>query len=291
MVYATNNMRRRMGRGARMHVKKKNYDLLFVSMIILVVALINVFVYRATRLKEPVFLTHTYAVEPTNDQVLYFYYITNMDQKENIMHILFPELKGEGHAAILKENKKIDDYGTYSLYEMAVNVPFADTLHNKETITQMEVVWSDHRHTTVDIGTLKFLEPSQDLDVFHEIQESSDEVSTKITFTPEKNITLNGLKVPLEGNLEDLFLFCDDTGKSLDFPLQCKAGKEMSLYIKWNIPSRNEHKHFVMALTPYIEIQCADGTRGVLPISYDMTYHPKWSTQEIYRISAMKGVS
>ncbi len=274
-----------------MHIKKSNKELLLVCMMIVLVAAINLFVYRATHLQEPIFLTHEYIVAEEENTTLCFYYIYNTEEKERIVDVIFPQMQGERHSGVFLQHKKVGDYGIYGLYEITIKFPWVDTLQNRETITQMELVWSDQRHTMEEIGHIRFLESDIGIDTYTSYQKiQSTDTSSTLSFVPKEDMTLTGLKIPLEG-YEDLWSISNADGEALVFPTHYTAGTEVHLQVKMNMSSRDERKHAVIKMMPYIQIECADGTKVTCTFSDWMRYQPKWTTREIYRILSIKGVS
>lgn len=126
--------------------------------VIVLVFVLNFFVFRLAYLQEPIFLTHAYAFTAEESSHMGFYYITNADEKRQPLEITCPEL-GEDEIFEVIDTEQWQGHGMYTWNEMWVDFDVPDRIGDLSNVilTQMQVKWSDGTETPVDIGEVRFL--------------------------------------------------------------------------------------------------------------------------------------
>ena len=104
---------------------KKQRELTMILGVIVLVFVLNFFVFRLAYLQEQIFLTHAYAFTAEESSHVGFYYITNADEKRQPLEITCPEL-GEDEIFEVIDTEQWQGHGMYTWNEMWVDFDVPD---------------------------------------------------------------------------------------------------------------------------------------------------------------------
>lgn len=267
---------------------KKKWELPLVLGVILFAFFINITIYLAARLKEPVFLSHYYSV-PLEDQLsLEFSYITNRDEEKEILSVSLPELRNvEG----TPWGQSKEDYGVYSLYETSIEFFFPEELLNSELIfTEMEILCADGTRTCVDVGEVHLFVPFEDSSALSGIGRGRDYDGSAYTkWRAMEDVEILGFSHYGENRFSDLLRLEDEHGEELAFPVALEEGDLFCLNARFEIPQGDYRRQEVIGIQPSIQVRTANGSNGAVSLGEMVEHEPNLGFRQIYRILKMKG--
>lgn len=268
---------------------KKPNELFVVVCLILFACATNFFVYQASRLEDPVFLVHAYAVEQTQQTKLRFYYIQNHEDMVDIIDISFPEWQAGTKMDTSFHQESYGTYGRYRVSAIVVDFAFSAPIDTPITLKQMQVQWANGKTSMENLGNLVFF-PSQTKDWFlSQSGESDNQGTADYTGMIQEDVELVGLDIPLENYFAGT-LQIQQNDHALQFPQKLSANTQWQIKTQFLLPKRDNRRHMVIQIQPALVVQRADGTMGTLVLYDSMTYEPHFSQWEIFHILHMRGV-
>lgn len=239
-------------------------------------------------------MTHVFTAEQGDANLNKFYYITNEADQRSPVWVYWPEL-GEGISGeepfwCMEEST----HGVYSVRTFALTYDFLDELplEDERLLTQMQVKWSDGTETLAEIGAL-YIFAERDISeegwdsVGSGFRENIPYDSYEKTFL--EDMTLTGVRMPLEDRYGDLLSVTDQAGEEMAFPLAEKKNDTFTMQTQFVVPKKDARSHMVLELKPVLEGVRANGQPIRLLMEDSARYVPDWSFVEVYRILHMKG--
>lgn len=267
---------------------KKKWELPLVLGVILFSFFINITIYLAARLEEPVFLSHYYSV-PLEDQFsLEFSYIANRDEEKEILSVSLPEL-GDVEGNPWGQSK--ENYGVYSLYETSIEFFFPEELLGSDLIfTQMEILCADGVRTLVDVGEVHLFVPlaeSSAISATGSGKENDGSIYSK--WRAMEDVEILGLSHYGENRFSDLLRLEDENGEEITFPVSLAEGDFFRLDACFEIPQGDYRRQEIIGIQPSIQVRAANGSDGAVSLGEMVEHEPNLGFRQIYRILKMKG--
>lgn len=268
---------------------KKQRELTMILGVIVLVFVLNFFVFRLAYLQEPIFLTHAYALTAEESFHVGFYYITNADEERQPLEITCPEL-GEDEVFAVIDTAQWQGHGMYTWNEMWVDFDVPERVGDLSNVilTQMQVKWSDGTETPVDIGEVRFLAAQEEQSLPWTEMETDDTDASYSMEVPE-DLTVTGIRMPMENHFSDLLTVKDHEGQPMTFPVAYQKGDTLSLETELSLTEKDNRAHMVIDVVPVLEMETAAGEKVCAYLYDSMKYTPDMNILEIYRILHMKG--
>lgn len=269
---------------------KRKYEIPIVLGLILFAYIINLMVYFATRLEEPVFLSHYYSQPMEENPRMKFYYIANRDEEKGIKSLSFLENNAQlGEIQCLEWEKT--DIGVYSVYTADVEFCFPeDVQHSEIIVTRLDVKWEDNLETVADIGEIHLYPIEEKSDVMKMTGTGSDNGGNAYTkWQVMQDVEILGVGYYGENRFSDLLAVKGEGGVSLSFPILLSAGEFFRMDTSFVIPVGEYRRQEVVHVVPLLQVRCEDGSVAEIPVYNSMDYEPNLGFRQIYRILMMKG--
>ena len=268
---------------------RKQKDLTMILGVIVLVFVLNFFVFRLAYLKEPLFFTHAYTFAAEESSDVGFYYITNSDEKRQPLEITCPEL-GEDEVFEVTGTQQWVEHGLYTWNKMRVDFNVQDRVGDLSNmiLTQMQVKWSDGTETMVDIGEVRFLGKEEKRTLLWTQIGAGDSGASYSMEVPE-DLTVTGIRMPMENRFSDLLTVEDGEGQPLTFPKTYQKGDTLSVKTDVFLTEKDNRAHMVIHVVPVLEMETAEGEEVCAYLYSSMHYTPVMNIIEIYRIMHMKG--
>lgn len=275
-------------KGAKRHMNKEKNLTVILGVIVLVFVL-NFFVFRLAYLKEPLFLTHAYTFAAEESSDVGFYYITNDDEKRQPLEITCPEL-GEDEVFEVIDTEQWQGHGIYTWNKMRVDFDVPDRVGDLSNVilTQMQVKWSDGTETMVDIGEVCFL-GKEGKRVLPWTQMGFGDTNASYVMEVPEELTVTGIHMPMENRFSDLLTVKDREGQPLTFPKTYQKGDTLSVDTDLLLTEKDNRAHMVIHVAPVLEMETTEGEKVYAYLPNSMHYTPEMNILEIYRILHMKG--
>ncbi|WP_278871971.1 hypothetical protein [Anaerotignum lactatifermentans] len=267
---------------------KKQKELTMILGVIVLVFVLNFFVFRLAYLQEPIFLTHAYAFTAEESSRMGFYYITNADEKRQPLEISCPEL-GEDEIFEVIDTEQWQGHGMYTWNEMWVDFDVPERVGDLSNVilTQMQVKWSDGTETPVDIGEVRFL-AAQEEQVLSWSGMGAGDTDASYSMEVPEDLTVTGIRMPMENHFSDLLMVKDGEGQPMTFPASYQQGDTLSLETELSLTEKDNRAHMVIDVVPVLEMETATGEKVCAYLYDSMKYTPDMNILEIYRILHMK---
>lgn len=245
-----------------MNLSKKK---VVVGLLLLIIAWTgNIIYYKKHVLKEPVFIK-SYSDIKQGMRGFDLYYISNINDKDDIIKIIFPEL-GEDPAEF-HVNDRNSDRRYYKLNEIyvATNSDTSDKYKNK-LITKAEVQFASGRAIKVDIGNI-YLYGSEDNQApalkSNYVSSGSDNTGSA-RFIADKDINITGIncKFPELINKSIKLTINNEDLKDIKFPLIIKNGEEVRVNYYFNFDKNSIESSNIYNFSVDILTEDASGVKG-----------------------------
>lgn len=268
---------------------KKQKDITMILGAIVLVFILNFFVFRLAYLQEPIFLTHAYAFTAEESSHVGFYYITNADETRQPLGIICPEL-GEDEIFEVIDTEQWQGHGIYTWNEMWVDFDIPERIGDLSNVilTQIQVKWSDGTEMPVDIGEVRFLAAEEKQTLPWTWTGAGDQDAFYSMEIPE-DLTVTGICMPMENHFSDLLTVKDSEGQPMTFPVSYEQGNPLFLKTELSLAETDNRAHMVIDVVPVLEMETAAGEKVCAYLYDSMKYTPDMNILEIYRILHMKG--
>lgn len=268
---------------------KKQRELTTILGVIVLVFVLNFFVFRLAYLQEPIFLTHAYTFTSEESSDVGFYYITNADETRYPLEITCPEL-GDDEAFEVTGTQQLTEHGIYAWNEMWVDFDVQDRVGDLSNVilTQMQIKWSDGTETMADIGEVRFLGKEEKRTLLWTQMGAGDTEASYSMEVPE-DLTVTGIHMPMGNRFSDLLTVEDGAGQPLTFPKNYQKGDTLSVDTDVFLTEKDNRAHMVIDVVPVLEMETPAGEKVCAYLYNSMKYTPDMSILEIYRILHMKG--
>ncbi len=267
----------------------KEKNLAMILGVIVLVFVLNFFVFRLAYLKEPLFLTHAYAFAAEEASHVGFYYITNADEKRQPVEITCPEL-GEDEVFQVTNTEQWQGHGIYAWNKMWVdfNVPERVGDLSNVILTQMMVKWSDGTETPVDIGEVCFLGKEENK-ILPWTQMEAGDASALYSMEVPEDLTTTGISMPMSNRFFNLLSIKDENGQPITLPKAYQKGDNLTLSTELSLTEKDNRAHMVIDVVLILDMETASGEKVCAYLPNSMHYTPEMNILEIYRILHMKG--
>lgn len=268
---------------------KKQRQLTMILGVIVLVFVLNFFVFRLAYLQEPIFLTHAYAFTAEESSHVGFYYITNADEKRQPLEITCPEL-GEDEIFEVIDTEQWQGHGMYAWNEMWVDFDMQERVGDFSSVilTYMLVKWSDGTETPVDIGEVRLMGTEEE-QVLPWTQMGAGDTDASYSMEVPEDLTVTGIRMPMENHFSDLLTVKDGEGQPMVFPAAYKKGNTLTLRTDLSLAEKDNRAHMVIDVVPVLEMETAEGEKVCAYLHDSLHYTPEMNILEIYRILHMKG--
>ncbi|WP_027623418.1 hypothetical protein [Clostridium lundense] len=229
-----------------MSLNKKHAAIGIVLLIITWVG--NVFYYKKHVLKEPIFLKHYYHITKENSDFK-LYYIENINSKENINNIVFPEV-GEEHIEFYKYSDNTNKR-YYQMKSVGINIYKDDSAkilekYENKVITNVKVEFSSGRVMNVDIGKIYLCSDNEGKDVLFTRKSSySDSSSGYDSFIIDKNIKIKAICSKFPEITNDILQVNKESLKNIKFPITLKTGDKLDIKYKFKFNKDDIRKNYL----------------------------------------------
>lgn len=227
----------------------------------------NIIYYKKQVLKEPLFMKHYYDID-NNRGELRLSYIDNINSKNKVVSIMFPEIGQQFYCQEVWENS---DRRYYVLKTIQVNLKNKDTnkiakeFENK-IITQAEVILFNGEKLNVNLGKIYiYREETKEnhLKTFGTTG-SSDYTGSKL-FNADRDIKIIGIKGKIYEEIKDV-LQVSIEGKNLSaitFPINLKKGDPFDISYAFKFNKNDVRKNNAYSFTLDILTEDFQGNKGV----------------------------
>lgn len=210
----------------------------------------NILYYNAHVLKEPLFLKHYYVLK----QGMYhteLYYIDNINSKDKVVSINFPELASR--PIDFTESSWNSDHRYYQMKRLDITFYRGDANaippeYRNKLITKAQICFVSGKIIEADIGKLYLYsdEPAKEFLKTSTVMGSSDNI-TKATFMVDKDLTISGIGCQFPELVQDI-LKPEINGKAVSnitFPMSLKAGDKLELSSSFEFDKSDIRKNYI----------------------------------------------
>ncbi|CDD61664.1 unknown [Clostridium sp. CAG:505] len=117
---------------------------------------------------------------------------------------------------------------------------------------------------------------------------AGDSGASYVMEVPE-DLTVTGIRMPMENRFSDLLTVEDGEGQPLTFPKTYQKGDTLSVETDVFLTEKDNRAHMVIHVVPVLEMETAEGEEVCAYLYSSMHYTPVMNIIEIYRIMHMKG--
>lgn len=283
------------------YIKRQNYYIIFVSVIIIVIAS-GFCMYRdlTRRVKEPIMLPVCMDVgveitdtdEALGTASLQLYYITDNKFDNSIVEITFPERPelscyvGEPNNDFVfsydnsfgNENTNIwRQYGRYQINQIFVNIDSVP-LEEEIKLTKVSLLWRNGKHTVVDIGTVNlYYDNSEQSSLEWKSSSSNTDGTTIVGIGVMEDVTIKSIESRLISYVDGKCTFDIDgdtykISELNDLNLDLNKGSYIKIRInKQGLMEEKNNPYYFMDIQPRLLFNDKNGKQAYVRL-YDMRY-------------------
>lgn len=252
-----------------MNIKRNHVIMGLVLLLVLWTG--NIFYYQKHVLKEPLFIKHYYDVKQGMENFR-LYYIDNINQKNEIAYVIFPEIGYEYTRTEIFKSNSDNRYYNLNIINVIRNANsdngIPEGMKNK-VLTKARVYFTNGKTLDVDIGRIYLYSDGMEKYTLDSVSSmgSSDNTGSTIFSSPD-DLKIYGVGSKFPELMNDIILISINGVplREVKFPINVKKGDNITVGYKFQFDSENINRNNAYDFPVYILTENEAGVKGANPV-------------------------